>query len=570
MRNSRYKVVICEYFGVMSTPVLYKLAKTEWDYGVPRGFLINLLKRDDPDKPSSKMLLGKVTLSEMIPLLKEQVFQAAKANKMPAIVLSNVIDEFLSSINDLKVNIFLLRSLQRLRNLGYKTCLLANTWINDYHSTESSARMKLFIKSNFDYFYESNQIQLVRPDTQIYHYALDQMGFKPEEAISIEAVEAYAAAAQSIGITAILAVDQPTIIQKLENIFQVNLKTIPRPPAATENNVIHGQVVTKIPYLAKLGYRAIALDLRGFGQSSCPPGSDPQMLILKTIPQIKLCRQVHTSILVQIVYFFLAQDVIDTMDSLFIHKAILIGHDLGSIIAWFCALHFPDRVEAVGSLNVPYKPQHRYKNFLQHIKKNPRQFDYQFYYQQEGKAEAELEKDYKRTFNVYLGDYGPISWLKDKVDFSTVRKRGGILVGLPEELPDTPFLTEEEMQEYIKTFKQTGFRPGLNYYRTYPKTWKWNLKFIGRQVSQPALIVVAEYDNIFRQGLVKNMEKYVPNLTTYSLDCGHCIQFERPGELNEILRKWLEKVCPSPSISLGQVFSQSSIQGNLSSLFRRF
>ncbi|EDV21441.1 uncharacterized protein TRIADDRAFT_60079 [Trichoplax adhaerens] len=492
MRNSRYKVVICEYFGVMSTPVLYKLAKTEWDYGVPRtssfeihivgellrGFLINLLKRDDPDKPSSKMLLGKVTLSEMIPLLKEQVFQAAKANKMPAIVLSNVIDEFLSSINDLKVNIFLLRSLQRLRNLGYKTCLLANTWINDYHSTEYSARMKLFIKSNFDYCYESNQIQLVRPDTQIYHYALDQMGFKPEEAISIEAVEAYAAAAQSIGITAILAVDQPTIIQKLENIFQVNLKTIPRPPAATENNVIHGQVVTKIPYLAKLGYRAIALDLRGFGQSSCPP-------------------------------------------------AILIGHDLGSIIAWFCALHFPDRVEAVGSLNVPYKPQHRYKNFLQHIKKNPRQFDYQFYYQQEGKAEAELEKDYKRTFNVYLGDYGPISWLKDKVDFSTVRKRGGILVGLPEELPDTPFLTEEEMQEYIKTFKQTGFRPGLNYYRTYPKTWKWNLKFIGRQVSQPALIVVAEYDNIFRQGLVKNMEKYVPNLTTYSLDCGHCIQFER-------------------------------------------
>ncbi|EDV21403.1 uncharacterized protein TRIADDRAFT_59996 [Trichoplax adhaerens] len=101
--------------------------------------------------------------------------------------------------------------------------------------------MKLFIKLNFDYCYDSNQIQLVRPDTQIYHYALDQMGFKPEE-----------------------------------------LKTIPRPPAATESNVIHGQVVTKIPYLAELGYRAIALDLRGFGQSSCPPGSDPQMLVNRT------------------------------------------------------------------------------------------------------------------------------------------------------------------------------------------------------------------------------------------------------------------------------------------------
>ena len=86
-------------------------------------------------------------------------------------------------------------------------------------------------------------------------------------------------------------------------------------------------------------------------------------------------------------------------------------------------------------------------------------------------------------------------WLRNKVDFSTVRKRGkkktkwqyhfryylliqikpsiypfyylqlrmysfflgGLLEGIPKELPDTPFLREEELQKYIDTFKQTGF-----------------------------------------------------------------------------------------------------------------
>lgn len=43
------------------------------------------------------------------------------------------------------------------------------------------------------------------------------------KAISIETVEAYAEAAKSLGITAILAIDQPSIIQKLESMFDINV-----------------------------------------------------------------------------------------------------------------------------------------------------------------------------------------------------------------------------------------------------------------------------------------------------------------------------------------------------------
>lgn len=63
--------------------------------------------------------------------------------------------------------------------------MLANAWINDYRLTECSARTKLFVKSNFDYCFESSQINLARPDVEIYQYALHQMGFKPQE-VSIQ------------------------------------------------------------------------------------------------------------------------------------------------------------------------------------------------------------------------------------------------------------------------------------------------------------------------------------------------------------------------------------------------
>ena len=76
-------------------------------------------------------------------------------------------------------------------------------------------------------------------------------------------------------------------------------------------------------------------------------------------------------------------------------KAIVMGHDWGSPIAWNSALLFPDVFRAVGCLSVPYTPPGKV-NFLETVTEvftRRNKFFYQVYFQDEGIAEAELEKE---------------------------------------------------------------------------------------------------------------------------------------------------------------------------------
>ena len=76
----------------------------------------------------------------------------------------------------------------------------------------------------------------------------------------------------------------------------------------------------QIPVLAEAGFRVIAPDLRGYGQSDKPhPARDYRMQIL-------------------------VQDVVGIMDALGIDRADLVGHDWGAALAWSLAATLPGRV----------------------------------------------------------------------------------------------------------------------------------------------------------------------------------------------------------------------------------
>jgi len=74
-------------------------------------------------------------------------------------------------------------------------------------------------------------------------------------------------------------------------------------------------------------FRCIALDLRGLGASRAPEGGYDKPT--------------------------LAEDVIDTMDSLEIDRARFIGHDWGALVSSIIARDHPERVERVLMLSVP-------------------------------------------------------------------------------------------------------------------------------------------------------------------------------------------------------------------------
>jgi pimeloyl-ACP methyl ester carboxylesterase len=84
----------------------------------------------------------------------------------------------------------------------------------------------------------------------------------------------------------------------------------------------------QIPTLLDAGYRAIAPDLRGFGDSD-----KPQEASAYTLP-------------------ILVSDVVGVLDGLGIERAHVVGHDWGAVLAWGLAALLPKRVDRLVVLSV--------------------------------------------------------------------------------------------------------------------------------------------------------------------------------------------------------------------------
>jgi pimeloyl-ACP methyl ester carboxylesterase len=84
----------------------------------------------------------------------------------------------------------------------------------------------------------------------------------------------------------------------------------------------------QIPVLVEAGYRVVAPDLRGFGDSDKPEAIAAYGML------------------------DLAGDVLGTLDHRGIDRAHLVGHDWGAALAWVLAAVQPDRVTSLAALSV--------------------------------------------------------------------------------------------------------------------------------------------------------------------------------------------------------------------------
>ena len=134
----------------------------------------------------------------------------------------------------------------------------------------------------------------------------------------------------------------------------------------------------QLSYLGSLGYRAIAPDMRGYGGSS-----------LYTEHEAYAQREI-------------VRDMVELIDSIGRERAVWIGHDWGSPVAWNVALHHPERVAAVASLCVPYGFSGHPKDLEYAINRElypsdeypAGQWDYQlFYYENFATAQQEMEEN---------------------------------------------------------------------------------------------------------------------------------------------------------------------------------
>ena len=280
--------------------------------------------------------------------------------------------------------------------------------------------------------------------------------------------------------------------------------------------------------LAEAGFHAVAPDMRGYGQTDCPAA----------IEQYKLLH--------------LVGDIVGLLDALGAATAVIIGHDWGAPVAWHAALLRPDRFRAVVGLSVPFIPRLP----MPPTSIMPQTEDalfYQLYFQSPGVAEAELERDVRRTVRSILfsasGDAPrPGQSAGTAAGVGMVPRRGGLLSRLPDPTSLPGWLTEADVEFYTGEFTRTGFGGGLNWYRNIDRNWELLAPMAGARVTVPALYVAGDRDLVigFRgmDQLIANLPHLVPQLrgTLMLPGCGHWTQQERVREVNTAVIDFLRKL----------------------------
>ena len=127
--------------------------------------------------------------------------------------------------------------------------------------------------------------------------------------------------------------------------------------------------------LAAAGFRAIAPDQRGYGDTDAPQAVEAY--------------SIH----------HLVGDLTGLLDALAIERAVVVGHDWGGLVAWQMAQLAAHRVAGVVGVNTPFFPRAPMRPTEMMRALTPDSFNYILYFQTPGVAEAELDSDVRRTLN---------------------------------------------------------------------------------------------------------------------------------------------------------------------------
>ena len=273
--------------------------------------------------------------------------------------------------------------------------------------------------------------------------------------------------------------------------------------------------------LADAGYRVVAPDQRGYGQTDKPEPIEAYNILT------------------------LVSDIVGLVNSLGEERAVIVGHDWGAPVAWTCALVRTDMFRGLGLLSVPYmprrpiRPTEYFKAITQH--KN----FYQDYFQEPGKVEKELEADVRRTMLSVLYTASGDSPAEDRFKFLFEKNQSfADTFVIPEKLP--PWLTEQDLDFFTNEFKQAGFRGGVNWYRNAERNWELTPFLDGARIIRPTVFAAGDRDIVMDMAAdgYKNLESHVANLFKKHLipGAGHWIQQERPKEINLLLIDFLRSL----------------------------
>jgi pimeloyl-ACP methyl ester carboxylesterase len=237
----------------------------------------------------------------------------------------------------------------------------------------------------------------------------------------------------------------------------------------------------QIPALAQLGWRVVAPDLRGYGETSRPS-------------ERSAYRIEH-----------LTGDVAALFDQLGGRRNVLVGHDWGGVIAWQSAMQGRVELDGLVILNAPHLDVYR----------------------------RALRSNWRQALRSWYVLFFQLPWLPERL--MTARQGAALVRGLQRQSPNFP-------PEVLEIYRRNVIQPGaatamLNYYRA-------NLAQFGGAggspvIATPTLVIWGENDVALDVSLTEGLDAFVADLTLHRLPgISHWVEHDAADRVNALIGAW--------------------------------
>jgi pimeloyl-ACP methyl ester carboxylesterase len=279
----------------------------------------------------------------------------------------------------------------------------------------------------------------------------------------------------------------------------------------------------QITAFAEAGYKVIAPDMRGMGQTEGP--------------------EAFTEYGVE----HITGDLLGLLDHLGIEQAIFAGLDFGAFAIYDFAFRHPDRVAAVIGLENPAAPHNpAMPPFTEYAEMAAKHFFHIEYFREPGVADHDLAAEprlfLRKVFWLLSGEGDYFSTWQHPVGTSYID-------AMPEPPPlPWPWLSELELEVFVNEYSRSGFTGGLNWYRSMDLKWQQRKAFEDLQCDVPAYFLGSEHDVDLKafhgDDPISLMRAQFPDLRRVEMiaGAGHMIQLEASDQVNRIMLEFLSDI----------------------------
>lgn len=266
--------------------------------------------------------------------------------------------------------------------------------------------------------------------------------------------------------------------------------------------------------LSDAGFRAIAPDMRGYGETDAP--EDPA--------------QYRTSVI--------CADIEGLLDALGIERAVIVGHDWGGFHTWQFGLRHPERTAKLIGLNTPYSPPGTVPPVQALTEAFGPDGYYMLWHQEPGRSEREFEANLRDNLRKVFH-----TW-EEADNLGVMAMVGGDKSGLFTKLPHRgSLLSEGDLDVYVRAFERTGTRGSFNWYRCLDLNWEDQRAIADPTIRVPSLMITAENDQVLLPSRAEPMREWIPDLRIEHIKrCAHWTQQERPDEVNRLILDFISDV----------------------------